>query len=38
MVSVKKKPRFFSSLILSKAGVEVMSSDVLAREQAFQMC
>ena len=38
MVSVKKKTRFFSSLILSKAGVEVMCSDVLARKQAFQMC
>ena len=39
MVSVKKKKtRFFSSLILSKAGVEVMFSDVLARKQAFQMC
>ena len=37
MVSVKKT-RFFSSLILSKAGVEVMFSDVLARKQAFQMC
>ena len=37
MVSVKKT-RFFSSLILSKAGVEVMCSDVLARKQAFQMC
>ena len=38
MVSVKKKKRFFSSLMLSKAGVEVMFSDVLARKQAFQMC
>ena len=38
MVSVKKKTRFFSSLILSKEGVEVMCSDVLARKQAFQMC
>ena len=37
MVSVKKT-RFFSSLILSKAGVKVMFSDVLARKQAFQMC
>ena len=38
MVSVKKKKGFFSSLMLSKAGVEVMFSDVLARKQAFQMC
>ena len=38
MVSVKKKTIFFASLILSKAGVEVMFSDVLARKQAFQMC
>ena len=37
MVSVKKKG-FFSSLMLSKAGVEVMFSDVLATKQAFQMC
>lgn len=37
MVSAKKT-RFFSSLILSKAGVEVLSSDVLARKQALQMC